>query len=589
MWNRLNKLERRILLTASVLSLLFLLLLLNDSWLDFNYSTNTQQEIGTVIEKANDVRYKRATKFMWRKARSKISLSNGDSIFTGANSKSKIQLKDGSILEIEENSLIVFNTSPGENQLDFKYRVLSGSMTVTDKENKKITIEDPVRIAKKQIEKNIIEGKAKSTDSSKSNSPQVTKLAPPKITFPTQNYKFEIKFDDLGNSTSTRIIKTKWKGFNKNAEFEYQLATDSDFNQLLANQIISQNEFFSPELSKGNHFIRVREKLNSQVSAWSKVVAFEVIENRPEPLAAPILVRKNIQYKSPSEQPPIFAWRKVDGAAQYIFEISRFEDFSTKAELKVNDLNFKWKKFEKGDFYFRVYATKKNGYPGKISETGKITVLVEKPILSPVEPKEIFGKSPEDPGDPQEFKLEWSSQPLADKYEIQVSENEDFSAPIKLETSNPSSPVTIEKPGTFKWRVRPLDQDGKPLSGFSSPGAIVYNLKVPLASPQLIEPAENITLYFQKNLPQVFWLEWGSVRQAEAYKLEVSQNLDFTNPIVNELVKDTRYLIQKRLPQGKLYWRVMAIGTDRTSHWSSTRRMSVFAGKTAKIHNREDE
>lgn len=581
MWNRLSNTEKYIFAIATFAALLFLYLLVDDSWLDFSIANDNSKEIGFVVEKENDVRFKRSNQFSWKKASRKIHLNNGDSLFTGSNSKSIVKLKDGTEVEIDENALVVFNFTETENGLDFKYKVISGSVSYQNKENQKVVITDTKTKKKKPetVNKTVMIPQKKSDKL----------LRPPRILFPNSNYNHEIAYDEFDKTKSARNLNVKWKGSLKKSEYEYQLSTQSDFSEPIDKKSINSQQTTTCDLTAGQYFVRVREKVGAQISEWSKVHSFTVTEKWPHKLPAPILTKNNIYFKAPAKGLPTIAWKKVENADHYLLQLSKTSDFTSKIDFKSTQLNFKWTNYEKGQYFFRVYAVKKSGVAGLSSEVGKIKIVIDKPLLSPVEPKEIFGKSPDDPGEPQEYKVEWTKLPIADSYQIQVAEDEKFTAPLQFEAKDANSVLTIPKPGTFKWRVRPLDASGKPITNFSDLGSIVYNLKVPLATPSLLEPDENITLYFQQNIPQVFWIEWSSVRQAEAYKLEIAKDPEFTNPVLTEIVADTKYLIQRKLPQGRLFWRVMAVGPDRTSHWSQARRMTVFAGRSAGIHNREEQ
>jgi hypothetical protein len=90
----------------------------------------------------------------------------------------------------------------------------------------------------------------------------------------------------------------------------------------------------------------------------------------------------------------------------------------------------------------------------------------------------------------------------------------------------------------------------------------------------------NVTLFFQQSKSTPFWMAWGPVRQATEYVLEVAQDPEFSGKRVLRIETAQQSLLMKQsLPLGKLYWRVKARNSERESHWSEARALTVLGGR----------
>lgn len=588
MLSNLNKTERRIFAAAALLLIVLLFVLTQDSFFDWDSDIAKSESISSLIETKNDVRQKYSKKFLWKKLNTNSGLHQGDSIFTGPSSEARIRLKDGSEVVIKENSLVVFDIS--DNQLDLKFnfgkvKVLAGKVKVNDQiehANKDLEIES----TNKPKSPPVVRKKTAPVQ------PVPPKLIAPKIINPHTDYVHLNEKTETGEWKNSRIFKIKWAHPKIASNFELQLSEDAEFSKNLKTFKVKGLEMTTPDLPAGSYFVRVKELSTylDLTSGWSPTLAFKVEEISFDPhLSAPRLLPARISYSAPSETPPTFKWSPVKTAGQYVFELSANPDFRNASTVQQKGTEFTWQKFEKGKFYFRVFPATEKGTRGKVSETGEIKISFQKPVLNTVAPVVIQGKTPEDQGDPQTFNLKWTPLSIADKYQVQLATSQSFEKPTEFETREPASAVTVPGPGEYLVRVKPLASTGQPLTEFSAPIKIDYTLRVPLATPTLLEPAQNMTLFLQKSDSYIFWMEWKPVRQADTYTLQVSTDPNFQILIIDQTLKESRFLVRSKLPKGKLYWRVQAHGEGRQSFWSEIRRMKIFAGKTAELYQKEDE
>jgi hypothetical protein len=410
----------------------------------------------------------------------------------------------------------------------------------------------------------------------------------PVVTEPLDKYEHILSYDDSDKLVTPAFILLKWSvsgTVNPKPYFEMEIASDAQFTNVISRRYSPELTSRSPDLQKGEYFFRVREYISKDQPAaeflWSQPIAFTVQEKRGEPkLAAPKLLTKAISYRAPASSPPTFKWAAVPKADKYTVEISPNEDFKKIMRFTAGELSHTWAQYLEGKYFFRVLAVSKTGDRSPPSEVGTVDVKLNIPVLSPVEPRTVLLKNADDPGGPEKFEVKWTGLSIADSYQIELSEENDFKKAIVFKSREPASAIVAPKPGNYKWRVRPLASTGKPLTDYSKTGDLQYNIKVPLVTPTLLEPGENLTLYFQQDSSTPFWMEWKVVRQAEFYDIQVSTKKDFSVVDITKRTTDHRFLFNHKLPQGNLYWRVRAQGENgKLSEWTTARRVRVLAGK----------
>lgn len=121
----------RVLIGLSVVGLIFASLLLFNEDL-YNrfiggsvHDDTSKPLMGIVTEKINDTRYKNSATILWVNARKKQNVRAGDSLFTGANSRTHVELKNGNEMTLDQNTLVVFNETKlmDLNMGNFRFKV----------------------------------------------------------------------------------------------------------------------------------------------------------------------------------------------------------------------------------------------------------------------------------------------------------------------------------------------------------------------------------------------------------------------------------------------------------------------------------
>ncbi len=679
-----NRTEKIILGIASFMFVVFSYLMYDDSLIFLLFNSDNLDSIGVVTKTESDVRQKISKQYIWFNTKAKNKIHFGDSIFTGDQSSASVTLNDGSVLEIEPNSLIVFNVNGNKLNLDLKFGEMSGNLvnSIEVKSNNKIeNISNKIKLEVKNANvkiddlskakslykndktaivfnenttKNLIHykrnvpffaswtttrefskfaiemsGKSdfkktvlrKSTTSKKISFNDyplrggfylrikgydandeisatsaiipvvINSSAIPQITKPTLAQEIEVKFDEDQKPVGPDYAEIIWQTNGLKGPYEVQIATDEEFKKVVQQFYSETNVTKSKPLNTGNYFVKVRQskqKVSLQNGEemkidflWSEPVEFSVNRLGSSPLAAPELIQNNIAFKPPEQEAIPVEWKAVERAHQYIVELSKTKNFKTVQAFKSQRTTLPSQVIVPGRYFFRVTALTKLGKRGTPSEIGKIAIDVNKPILSPIPPKQVRGQTPESVPTATDVNVAWTVVPYADSYLIQVSDKQNFEKPIQFNARTPSSVVSIPQPGVYNVRVQPLTKTGVPITEFSDPQTVAYTFKVPLIRPQQKEPADQITLYFQRNEETPFWLTWNAVKDADSYTIEIAKDPDFKKIKISKQLTTTKYLFKEKLNNEDLYWRVRSESGEKVSDWAGPRKMLIRFGRQA--------
>jgi len=147
--------------------------------------------------------------------------------------------------------------------------------------------------------------------------------------------------------------------------------------------------------------------------------------------------------------------------------------------------------------------------------------------------------------------LDWSdATPLADHYQIQINDNNNFSPPTIDQTATPSTftpGAPLNPATTYYWRVRAFDAIGQ-----ASKWSTVYSFRTAVPPPTPDFP--NMVSQPQSLRP---FFDWDTVTTASSYNLQISTDRNFTMLLADLGVSSPAHILTADLPRGtSLYWRV---------------------------------
>lgn len=613
MYKRYDVKERILIAFALICAVVLVYLLSDDSVFEQLSAGPSQQRIGEIVVIENDVRHKARKGFQWRHLRRTRTLNWGDGVFTGKGSRAIIKLDDGSEIQLQENSLMIFSQTKKDMTLELKFGQFKGTLTedshlmvssageMIDLTGKDAKIEigksgDDLSMKVVTGEINTRKGAIKAGAVAKidkqgevvavqekpaeTGTPIVRTPAVFKANWKNLVREALIPVDEDANMIGPAKLNLTWENPEPKKKYEIQLSKDPDFKTIVK-ETLAAGESKDVEVKEaGTYYARVRPEKGSD-EQWSTPEEMTVKTGTPPVLPAPDLKKKKYNVDGIAASEAKLEWKKVDRAAEYLVELSKTENFENPIKsVKTKDTNITLNDFSHGKTFARVRAVTPGGRLGAIGDNAQIAVASQVPTIEPIPEIRVLGKTPFAPPEPVELKMKWSESTIAKGYELQISKDAEFSKPMKFKTATPSGALKVKDPGEYHVRVRPLDSESKPLADFSPPQKVNYVYRIPLAQPTLMEPSNNITMFFQTG-DAPFYFVWKKVQQADWYIFEVATDPEFKNKLVTQKTTDSRYLYKPTSNIGQIYWRIKAENTERESNWSPTRSIKLFSGRRA--------
>lgn len=571
-------------------------------------SAGDSQRIGEITSLENDVRHKVRKGFQWRSLRRPRDLSWGDGVFTGKGSKARVRLDDGSEIDLQENSLVIFTPSQDDLVLNLQYGNFTGTLSSDGRlrvnnngeivdlmgDNAQIMIgrndagnlsvqvlNGEVTALDKNGQRSLAAGSQAALENGALKERQQRQPAS-KAMWKTGEMTKEavIPVDIDAHPVAPAKAKLKWESPGKKEKYQLQVAKDPEFKEIVEERTVtgSVSEFKTTE--PGSYFVRLKPEKGDE-KTWSDTEEIKIKKGHPMGLDAPVLSRKTFVVDGVEHSEARLTWKKVPQAKEYAVEISHQEDFSEIVRTEITKENsFTLSDFPREGAYARVRAVTPGGRHGFASDTATVRVTPSGLAIDPIPEIRILGKTPFAPPEPVDLKVKWNQLGIAKAYELQFDKDPEFKEPLKFKTKETSGTLKVRDPGDYHVRVRPLDARGAPLGNFSEAQKMSYVYRIPLATPVAVEPLNNITMFFQTT-DAPFYFVWKPVQQAEWYWLELAVDPEFQNKILSEKVTKTRYLYRPTAKVGRLYWRLKAQNTERESHWSEARSIKLFSGRRA--------
>lgn len=196
--------------------------------------------------------------------------------------------------------------------------------------------------------------------------------------------------------------------------------------------------------------------------------------------------------------------------------------------------------------------------------------MAEIEAVNPNPPAPVLLVSPSNgaEGQPAELELHWETASEGAAYTLNVSKDQSFGDSLFIDetglTETSYNLTELEGGATYYWRVSATNKNGQ------GDWSEVWNFKVvePIGPPNVIIPGDG-ALSINPEIP----FSWLSKSGAEAYRLQISENQDFSG----EFTADTVVITTKcEFPKGTLkletqyYWRIQSIAGGIGGSWSET-------------------
>lgn len=384
-----------------------------------------------------------------------------------------------------------------------------------------------------------------------------TKLSKPSLVSPLNNinnFKIEesLKWSSVTFAKNYRLQVSKSKFFE---EILYDIPgielTECKLEQLINNTY---------------YYWRVKAFDGDNQSEWSEVWGFKTNIKAPI-IDYPQNHSKNIPVNF------LARWNTVNGAQKYQILLSlnnRFEESETETfNADINQIYFE--NLKHFNIYFWKIRAINNLDTSSWSEVYDFKTRLETPIQ--LKPENLFSNIP------VKCVFSWTESNPVYMYHIQISTISDFSMGL-IEKDSLSEPQYLSEylkhSQKYFWRIKSLFDDSE--SDWSEIWNFTTIKQVEIPTPKLISPKDKSETYVKGQL------QWSPVQEANAYKLQISDNISFSN-----LVKDTTIAGKQiynffKLTAGKAYyWRVKSMSIDDSSKWSAIWSFNV-SNKELPVH-----
>jgi hypothetical protein len=557
-----SKKEVRLILFAAAVAVACMFLLSNDH-LILGWGKNSSAKIGTISSVERDVRQKSSNLFSWKNLKGPSPLHLGDSIFTGDQSQTEIILTSGDRIVLGPNSLVTFQGSNGQLELNLTYGNIISQSKPSGTLKIKQTEEPPPEV---------VEG-------------IVWTQLPPEVLYQ----------DD-------QVLDLSWTSATRPSAYQVEVARDENFKKTIIKFKTQKSTFsYSNFPRKGSFFTRINglnakgqrvltsRSARTQISPQLRLPAAAEPELPAEPqaptsptlLQTPQLTANTWTPLVPQTKSIHLRWNPVPHAERYELEVSKNSKFQSPTTIETKDSFYKWRINGSAPVHFRIRAisTDPAFTSGEYSPVQTLRPRTSVAEFSYQDRFEIMAQNPDDVAPPIEVPLKIENQIVAESFKVTLSNTEDLSSATEFRIDGSHPQITIPEPGTFFFSIQSLGKNGQPLAPASPVRRLEYIFRVPLAQPQLIAPSEQMTFFYQDQKDSKIEFSWNPVRQADSYILQISQDPEFLKIIDAHVTSQTSFLFRPRT-QGKFYWRVKATNSEnRESSWSSVQDLSFFSGR----------
>jgi len=401
-----------------------------------------------------------------------LLLHLGDSIQTAADSNISIEFADASVITVHENSQAVFDhlTAYGDSgMVDSRIRLNQGRIETRVRPaigaGSRFEIHTPSAISavrgteyrltsdsqKQTTNMEVLKGKVSIAADKKTIvvpqgfGSQVAKGAAP---IPARELLKAPTLKELPNRIRQLNYPFSWQSIEAAKQYRVEISAREDFNIVSWNRVLEGSQINLPDLSEGEHFIRVRAIDELELEGLNQTAKL-LIDVRPQP---PILLQPQ-QEQVLRDVGPELRWSESFDAKSYNLQISRDENFSNiiheqdgieGSSLELSQLN------TPQEYYWRLASVTADGEQGPFSLPKKYIVKA-----IPAQPSTVFS------ADSEQITLSWQAGADEQTYEIQLAEDPDFKNLLSHEViQKPELVIPQEYLLVRYFRVRLLEADG---------------------------------------------------------------------------------------------------------------------------------
>ncbi len=456
------------------------------------------QEVGVLIVKKNIALRKQNKQVFWESVENIYPLYSLDTIRTGESSSALIKLKDGTQLDLAENTLIIIDFSSKEK--GGKVNVGQGSLRARRTELFKPDANRDGAIVAGAV-----------------SSQRDGALVP------------QLKIETGGQTITVG-----------NAD----VLLEKKKNQKTVNLTVNQGELTVASPSGPAKTLGANQKLRIDKSGKLDIKELQYVLKKPAD-GQRLIVNKQKSVVT-------FSWRKVQkkSTPNSVLQVSKNVDFSRiafQASIRGRSITTR---LPSDTYYWRITNKARRGID--YSSTYNFSMLISTAVrLESPANGQIFSYFKSKPL----INFSWEDNQLASAYDIEVSKDRKFKNIIAKKIVQGSAYSFALDEGSYYWRVgiRSVIQDAKKVS--KSRIVKIKKLEPKNIAIHLIDGQKgNIWNGLLKNGIPFAWVD---DPEFEKMQIEIADSPNFKKILLQEETTSNYYILRKNIKPGKYYWRVL--------------------------------
>lgn len=585
-FNNFSKTDRIILGGSLVILVVLSYLLYDDSLIAPPQDHGHLQAIGAISFSDNDVRRKNSGNFVWLPGNKKDQVFNEDSIFTGDRSQASIQLNDGTLIQIQENSLVNLNLKNGQMELDLRFgqfvgdgkaplRVRTGNeeytIQGTDAKFEINRSQNGALDVKVLSGKAEISGKAGKQNLKENESLKISKSGAEKNQVDAKIRLLTKEGVYMYRDADKTPLHFEWEGRGPITQYQIEISKTEDFKKILAQRsVVDQKIALRDSLKEGDYFWRVQgSDIRRKPLATSAVQKFYLSYMKAPSLTSPedqaTLRTESLDKGEGLKAATRIAWESDERSVSYEWQLAKNAEFSEVIEKKtLSEKEIETSKLPQGIYFTRVRGFDSENHPSQWSKVISFNFEIDveaKPPAPRLAEKNIRFQIPKEDRAPSATtspQMAWSTVDVAKTYRWEIANNPKFAGVQFTETPNTKIAWTQYKPGKYYFRVfarTELGQNSAP----SETGVLEVYGAAPVLNPVASILAKDTNMNAVAP-PQQTKVTWSALPEAKSYILQLDKNPDFSQALDIEAAGNES-LVTLPAP-GRYFMRVKALNGE---------------------------
>jgi hypothetical protein len=553
--------------------------------------------IGTITFKRKVAHRKYASQVVWEEVEQNEKIYNYDSIRTADLSEAIIHLKDGTEIDLNENSMILLALSRDEIDLKFTQGSIYAKRDELKDNAKKLSINalgTTVVVGKSNVNLSRHEGTDLNLTVNSGNATikagEAERLVKADQKVVVSKDKREVKVLTLNlrptspppngyfiTTSNSKTIDFSWKPVRGQSDVNLEIASDNQFNNIITQKSVSRNAT-ALTLQRGIYYWRLRAINREREVEYSEVRRLSIIRDMPAVLISP---QDGMKYTYWAVPPLIkFKWSESDIASSYVLIISKDQVMKNIIKrVQTPNNNIAIDVLEQGTYFWRVDTITGLREASNLKSTvHKLTIDVKKEIeppklLYPPDNNHISRKILEN----HHITFTWEKNPEMDSFHLSIARDRDFKSILFTSESrvNFLQFKEILPIGEYHWRVT-----GKLKGGEMTNPSLARNLVIMESQPlQLIMPEDNAIIEPSgSEMRSSVKFAWARTDVQGKFHLEISRNENFTS-IYKKHDGDNHSANIDDIESGSYFWRVSLLGDDGSPIMRSSPRMLLIQEK----------